>query len=29
MAEEAEILVKFQKVAELRKKIVGKLGRVQ
>ena len=29
MAEEAEILVKFQKVVELRKKIVGKLGRVQ
>lgn len=29
MAEEAKILVKFQKVAELRKKIVGKLGRVQ
>ena len=29
MAEEAEILVKFQKVMELRKKIVGKLGRVQ
>lgn len=29
MADEAEILVKFQKVAELRKKIVGKLGRVQ
>lgn len=29
MAEEAEILMKFQKVAELRKKIVGKLGRVQ
>lgn len=29
MAEEAEILVKFQKVAELRKKIVRKLGRVQ
>lgn len=29
MVEEAEILVKFQKVAELRKKIVGKLGRVQ
>lgn len=28
-AEEAEILVKFQKVVELRKKIVGKLGRVQ
>lgn len=28
MAEEAEILVKFQKVVELRKKIVGKLGRV-
>lgn len=29
MAEEAEILVKFQKVVELRRKIVGKLGRVQ
>lgn len=29
MAEEAEILVKFQKVVELRKKIVEKLGRVQ
>lgn len=29
MAEEAEILVQFQKVVELRKKIVGKLGRVQ
>ena len=29
MAEEAKILVKFQKVVELRKKIVGKLGRVQ
>lgn len=29
MAEEAEILVKFQNVVELRKKIVGKLGRVQ
>lgn len=29
MAEEAEILVKFQKVVKLRKKIVGKLGRVQ
>lgn len=29
MAEEAEILVKFQKIVELRKKIVGKLGRVQ
>lgn len=29
MAEEAEILVKFQKAVELRKKIVGKLGRVQ
>lgn len=29
MAEEAEILVKFQKVMELRKKIVEKLGRVQ
>lgn len=29
IAEEAEILVKFQKVVELRKKIVGKLGRVQ
>ena len=29
MAEEAEILVKFQKVVELRKKIVRKLGRVQ
>lgn len=29
MAEEAEILVKFQKVVELRKKIVGKLGRIQ
>ena len=29
MAEEAEILMKFQKVVELRKKIVGKLGRVQ
>lgn len=29
MAEEAEILVKFQKVVELRKRIVGKLGRVQ
>lgn len=29
IAEEAEILVKFQKVVELRKKIVEKLGRVQ
>lgn len=29
MEEEAEILVKFQKVMELRKKIVEKLGRVQ